>query len=372
MSEESEHGCHDGVGPAGAAFERLTQRWVIADPERRREVARDLGRQVNDLARAWRDRGREGPTHAELRDLLEQIVAAVDFGLLRDAIESRAEDLEPLAAAVLGAVVSSPVRAANTITLLPALANALVRLAGKTLRELSMPPEVQASALFGLVGRLDAEAVAALVDALAALVVGLHEGSLVLGRDEPRWREVFTRLSEGVLDRVDGEKVARAAVAVAEDLATVAASLGDLAYRRPELPVQALRATMASARALAGGLADALGRLEQLPDEAMEQLAETIDAELEPAVAARLVDAASTLAERVLDRRPDLPERLATELGAAVDGERLVRLASKLLGPLVLAMLRPAAPALMRLARSTLETAWGRATALVPRRARSR
>ncbi len=325
----------EAAGRTVAELDRWASQVMVEDEEDRRQLAEAVGRQVNDLLRALRERrlseeGREG-----MVDLAAGVASHVDFGLLRDTIERRAIDLEPLAVDVARMIVADPVAMANLMALLPTLANASMRLTDQTLSSLSMPAEMKASALFAMLGDLDTRAAGQVINELSKLVVELHEGNLVLGGTEPRFREVFTCLTESVLDHVDPERAGLMLVALAEDLQVVAASLGDVAWRNPELLRQLVGAMMTSVHAVMAGLTDATGRLEQLPDEAVDALTATIDEHLEAQTAGRLINNVVALTERLIDRHPELPDKVADQLGEVLDVGRLLGVGRKLLGPLV-------------------------------------
>ncbi|RLB59217.1 MAG: hypothetical protein DRI90_15695, partial [Deltaproteobacteria bacterium] len=229
-----------------AELERLASRLVVDDDESRQQLAEAVGQQVNEVLRAVRERGLSEDTHEAVRDLAARLNEQADFGLLRDTVQRRAEDLEPLVADIARIVVADPVAMANLVGILPTLANGSLRVTRQCLAALSMPPEVKASALFALLGQLDTEAAAQVINLVSSLVVELHEGNLVLGGTEPRFREVFTRLTESVLDDVDQEQAALLVVALAEDLEVIAASLGDVAWRNPDLLSHVVAAMMSA------------------------------------------------------------------------------------------------------------------------------
>ena len=335
MSEGAEDLAGEAVQHTVAELERLASRLVVEDEESRQQLAEAVGQQVNGVLRAVRERGLSADTHEAVRDLAARLNEQVDFGLLRDTVERRAEDLGPLAADVARIIASDPVAMANLLGILPTLVNASLRVTRQCLAALGMPAEVKASAVFALLGQLDTEAVAQVINLLSSLVVELHEGNLVLGGTEPRLREVFTRLTESVLDDVDKERAALLVVALAEDLEVIAASLGDVAWRDPDLLFHIVAAMMSSVHAVMRGLTDAAGRLQQLPDEAVDQLTATIDEHLEAQTVARLINGVVALTERLLERHPQLPEKVADQLGEVLDGRRLVGVSRKLLGPLV-------------------------------------
>jgi hypothetical protein len=328
------------VGPQGEAarrtlaeLERLAGQLIVADEESRQELAQAVGQQVNEVLRAIREQGLTAESHEAVRDLAARFAREIDLGVLRDTVERRAEDLEPLARDIARLIASDPVAMANLLAIAPTLANLALRLTGQTMAALSMPAEMKASAVFALLSELDTKAAGQLINELSSLVVELHEGNLVLGGTEPRLREVFTRLTEGVLDHVKPDQAALLVVALAEDLEVMAASLGDVAWRNPELLKHIVAAMMSSVHAVMRGVTDAASRLQQLPDEALDELTATIDEHLEAQTVGRLINSFVGLTERLLERHPQLPQKVADQLGEALDVPRLLGVSRKLLGP---------------------------------------
>ena len=114
-----------------------------------------------------------------------------DFGKIRVGLsahlEGRREELRGEAG------LFNPVAISNLLGVVPPLANYALRVLTRTLQALNLPAEILANAVFQLLEDVDMAEVGGLVDALATFVSALHRGNLVLGRDEPRFKEVLGR-----------------------------------------------------------------------------------------------------------------------------------------------------------------------------------
>lgn len=251
----------------------------------------------------------------------------VDFGRVREEVEAAAEGggeaLEALAVHLAG----DPVALANLASALPSLVNATLRVLGATLDAVDIPPEVKASTLFSLIDQIDPRQLGVTLDGLARALVEIHEGSLVLGKDEPRFADVLDRLAQGLLDHTDPHELGRAAVVLAEDLETALGITGELLERDPRLAAILLSAYLGSVHAVMRGAATALERAGELPEEALDTLADVVDRQMEPRTAGRLLGATATLTQRVLQRRPELADQFGRELARSLDGVQLLRLA---------------------------------------------
>src|SRR5450756_2469085 len=121
--------------------------------------------------------------------------------------------------------------------MLPPVVNSLVKVLSYSLGKLDMPPEILASSLFNLLLELDAGEIGRTMTSASKMVNDLHEGNIVLGSDEPRFKTVLSEFVGRVLETTDAEEVSRAAVALGEDLEVAVGSMMDLLNRNPELPV---------------------------------------------------------------------------------------------------------------------------------------
>ncbi len=164
-----------------------------------------LGDAVNAYFRLsrklWEDDA-EALVEAELK-LAGETLSAIDFGKVRKAMEVKLEGHYPVWEGILSQLVGDPIIIANLLTSLPAFANTFIKLLSNTLQQLDLPSEILASALFNLLEALDIEELGRLVSGIGATVNSLHEGDLVLGLNEPRFREVAGRLIERYMSTTD-------------------------------------------------------------------------------------------------------------------------------------------------------------------------
>jgi hypothetical protein len=252
-------------------------------------------------------------------EFFNQLLDSLDSGVLRKGVVAYADSETLLMEEILDRVMPDAVLLANVIGILPPIINDVLRLLARAFSSLEMPPEILASALFNILSDLDTESLASVINGLTAVVKDMHEGNLLLGRDEPRFKAVFTNFAEDLLAHVDNKQAALAAVAMAEDMETVLAATGDLLYKDPELLVLCTAASIASLHALMRGATDAVARLAQMPDDSMAALATEIAESLEPQHAAKLVNALLSFRLRLLDNQPDIPAGFIEDFMAALD-----------------------------------------------------
>jgi hypothetical protein len=314
----------EAMEQARTACWRLLER-LADDEEARRLVGRTVAGVINDALP--KD---TGLTEASVR-LGGAVVRELDFGVLRAAVEDTARKLVRSLEPEVEGAVSDVVLLSNLLTTLPHLTNAGLSLAATVVGGLRFPPEVLASALFNLLQELDTGALARLVNGFSSMVTGAHEGSLVLGQHEPRFREVLARLLHDLLMHIDQAAVARAAVALAEDLETALQVGADRLHTDRELLTSIITAGLAALDVVLRGTGAAAERLGSLPEEAVGEVAAQLS--LPGASAARLLNGGAALIRRLLDARP---ERYRDALGAFLDEADwvgLLEVASRLSAP---------------------------------------
>lgn len=252
-------------------------------------------------------------------DFFNQLLDSLDSGVLRKGIVAYADSETLLMEEVIDRLMPDAVFLANVIGIMPPVINDVLRLLARAFSSLEMPPEILASALFNILSDIDTEQLGSVINGLTAVTKDLHEGNLLLGRDEPRFKAVFTNFAEDLLAHVDKEQAALAVVALAEDAETMFAATGDLLYKDPELLNLFTAASMASLHAIMRGMTDAFARLSQLPDASMAALTTEIAESLEPQTAAKLVNALLAFRLRLLENKPDIPARFVDDFMAALD-----------------------------------------------------
>lgn len=316
----------------------LAEALTSMQEEQRREVLQSylagrrgelVGEAINASCRAMIQINRENPAlFAEGKmEFYDQLLQSLDSGVLRKGIIAYADSQTLMMEELVDRIMPDAVLLANVMGVIPPLVNDVLRLLARAFSALEMPPEILASAVFNILGDIDTEHLGQVINGLTGVVKDLHEGNLLLGRDEPRFKEVFTRFAEDLLAHVDKEQAALAVVALAEDAETVLAASGDLLYRDPDLLNLLAAAMIASTHALMRGATDALARLAQLPDDSIKALASEVSGSLEPQNAAKLLNALLAFRLRILQNRPDIPSGFLQDFAAGLDTDLFWRVA---------------------------------------------
>lgn len=269
---------------------------------------------------------------AALGSLAEQIIAAsertwrkvwstADFGKIRKGVTAHLEERR----AELGgpADIFNPVALSNLLGVVPALANFTLRVLTRAVQGMNLPAEILANAIFQLLEDIDMAEVGGLVNAMADFINALRHGDLVLGRDEPRFKAVFARVSRDLVDSVDGEAFKQMLIALKEDGAVIGSVLADYVYATPDNTVQLVRGLSLAVAASLRAAAETLRRFAEMPDDTMAAIADAYAEAVDPRELGRTINYGAACANRAFDARPDMLGRHLAQLLASLDIEEL-------------------------------------------------
>lgn len=262
---------------------------------------------------------------------IHEVLDSADFGVIRQTLVHRAQANRPVKEALLGLLIGDPVRFANLFKLLSTAFNGLFNTLATAVSSLDYPSEILASAVFNLVEDLETAEIAALVNSLCRFIGKLHEGSLILGRDEPLFRPVLRNLMEGVLGEIDAEALAGALQALLEDSEVILTVTADVLLQTPGLLGKVFPALLLGLNALLRGAVHFINRLEQLPPETFRRLGRELKEKADLEEVGALLNALVAMLNRVLNENPDLLETTLSRLYRSLDKEGLRSLGGSLL-----------------------------------------
>lgn len=284
-----------------------------------------LGDAVNAYFRLSRKLWEDDPgalVEAELK-LAGETLTRIDFGKIRKSMEVKLEGHYPVWEGILGQMVSDPIIIANLLTSLPAFANMFIKLLSNTLQQLDLPPEILASAVFNLLEALDIEELARLVSGIGATLNSLHEGNLILGSNEPRFREVAGRLIERYMSTTDWHSNHEALVALSQDLEILIQAVADATTARPEVLAEGVSCVARIVGSLVRGLSYYTRRMEGLPDSFFLDWGRVIEEQAELQELGNLINSMLVMHNRLLDLNPGLLENALGRLWSGIDLEEL-------------------------------------------------
>jgi hypothetical protein len=296
------------------------------DTEKLKSVPSAYAPLVNDLV--LEDREALDAIIAGLGSLAEEIIAATertwrkiwntaDFGKIRVGLtaylEGRSEELtgEP--------ETFNPVAISNLLGVAAPLANFLLRVLTRTVQSLDLPSEILANAVFQLLEDIDHRELGGLVNAICDAINSLHRGNLLLGRDEPRFKEVVTRISRELVDGVDGERLKAAALAVGEDSKVIGEVISSYLFATPDSTVEVVKAVHTALNAALRTVAETSRRLSELPPGAMGELASDIGERFEARELGRILNRNMVLFNKLQASDPEFLSGILIKTFSAVE-----------------------------------------------------
>jgi hypothetical protein len=293
-----------------AAYAPMANKLLLEDREALDGLIAGLGSLAEDMARAaertWR-----------------KIWNTADFGKVRVGIS---EHLETRRAELEGVPeIFNPIAISNLLGVIPSLANLILRSLTRTLQALDLPGEILANGLFQLLEDIEMQELGGLVNALTGFANNLHRGNLLLGRDEPRLKAVFERVSGNLIDNVDGERFKEMLVAIKEDGAVIGEVISGYLFATPESTVQVVRALYLAIGAALRSVAGTYERFLELPPHALAGIMDAYEEALDVREIGRIANNHATLFNRICEVRPDWVGDSLGKILASLDNEELAK-----------------------------------------------
>ena len=261
---------------------------------------------------------------------IEKKLHSTDFGKVRHTISKQLEEQFPLLESTVATAIGDPIIFANLINILPPLINHLLKGTAGALRQVDYPPEILASALFNLLKDIELKELSTIINNLNRLIADIHQGSAILGGNEPRFRSVLHNFLEQLLDNLDGEAAASALIALGEDLETGFSLAADLAIQKPELAAELFNALLKGSSATLGGLTALIDRLNELPPPYFARFTDAFTDSEMPGRAG-LINSLIALSNRILNENPALFTHGADFLLREIDRSELQMLLRNIL-----------------------------------------
>ena len=302
---------------------------VYPDPEALGGLITALFRSLGEAV------GTDAPSIQLLREekisFTKEVLETADFGVIRQALADRAAANRPVTENLVSLLIADPVRFASLFKMLTTLFNTLFNILGTAFASLEYPGEILASAVLNLLSELETAEISNLVNSLCRLVEKLHEGSLILGREEPLFRPVFRNFLEGVLDDLDEGAVAAALQALLEDSEVIISESTDLILQKPELLKELFPALLLGINALGRGTVYLLNQIGRLPPETYRRLGKELEEKAEFQELGMLISALAAMINRMLTENPGLLETALSRIYRSVDHEEIKALGGTLL-----------------------------------------
>lgn len=250
---------------------------------------------INGLLRVIVDIHKSNPHFfaQSLAPVVASFIKTADFGELKEAVESSAEDVGLLVRHINETLWEYPAKVICVLSLLPSLANMLVRAGVETLAPINrMAPDLLTDVVLSLAGEMKGGQIGALVNQLCELVRKVHTGSALLGDPgKPQLPRVVSSLAEDVLGAVDWALLLKAMDLLGDIRNMLWMSFADAAEKHPELVKGMYRQKFRAASSSLRRLSRQLDLLESCmdDDETAQSLAQGM-AEIDPQELASVIN----------------------------------------------------------------------------------
>lgn len=285
---------------------------------------------INELLRIAGDIQKDNPHFFAdtFTPAIASLIESADFGELKEVIENSADDVELLARKINETLWEYPAKVICLLSLIPSLANILIRALTETLAPINrLAPDLLSDVVFSLVSSVEGGRIGALVNHLSELVRKLHTGSALLGEPgKPQLPRVALKLAEDFLVAVDSASLLKAMDLLEEIQNMIWMSCADAAERQPELVRGIYRRKFRSAALAFRRRAREFDLLEtSLDDDEAAQTSCQGIAEIDPQEVASVINHACVLFNRARSSNPAVVRDALSQTVASLDYQEVGR-----------------------------------------------
>ncbi len=301
---------------------------------------KEMGEAVNTYARLINTVHQDYPTFIQphASKLISDVISAIDFGILREAVEGSSDDMVATVESINDAVWSNLAIVANIAAALPSLINVAVRSSEVTISRFNtLPPEVLASALFSIMEETDTKEVGGLINSTAHVMNLLHEGNIVLGDAAPRFQGVLSEFLSETLSAIDHEALGKAVVALSDDSEAIINSVNDAAWRNPAFIMSAISIAPPIINSAVRGMEATTSKFAELPPEIRDAISDAAGG-IDTGEVGKLINSLVQFTNRLHEKDPEILSKLLSDTISAVDVKELNKAADSFSGQVVKAL----------------------------------
>ena len=253
--------------------------------------------------------------------ILKQVLAQLDFGELKSVFVNSDRDLRALGTRFNDLLFEYPAKLILVLSFIPGISNHLLFYSEDLLKRFNaLPADILADLLIAFFKETDAVTAGKLINNLAEFIRQVHTGSALTGDGGlPQFSIALTRKTRAVLREVDIPLLFKAAHALMDGQAALAAALYDAAGENPAFPALALKHRVARTNAQNRQARRQLDLFENL---SAKETAAAISAGLSEWNAyeyAELINAACAAANTLQQQSPDTVKHIVTEFVNTLD-----------------------------------------------------
>ncbi len=250
-----------------------------------------------------------------------KFMEGIDFGELRDFMDNSSDDLAAFAKMINDVMWLYPAKLVLTLSFIPDIVNALLEVIKESISRFNQTsPDIVADIVLSLVRKIDGKSAGKCFNEVIELIRSIHTGSALIGDPgTPKFLQDISKLLKDAAGFIDGEVLAKARVALAEDREAISNAAIDVLKENPDLWLKQL---MRYADIINPGIRSKsyrLSALEELPEEDFTTAVNNGVSDLDMQEAAEVMNLFSILFNRINSLKPAILENLATQFVNALD-----------------------------------------------------
>lgn len=288
-----------------------------------REAFGHIGRLVTLLARMLGDIHEKNPAFLTrtVEPGFRKFIEAIDFGELRDAMDTAAGDVDAFAKMINDIMWQYPAKLVLCLSFVPDLVNAIVVVMKESIHRFNQTsPDIVADIALSLLRKIDGRGAGRLINEVIELIRSLHTGSALIGDPGmPRFLQDISTLISEAAECINPEVLAKARIALAEDREAIGgAALGAMSDH-PQLWIQQARRWSDMVNPGLRLKSRRLSALEELPEDEFVEAVQGGVADVDIQEAAEIMNMVSILYNRIRSSKPEIMKQVAEQFVNALD-----------------------------------------------------
>ncbi len=250
---------------------------------------------------------------------VSDFMLATDFGKLRKAVTYQVGERLDLLRREVELLGDNPMALINIFSVVAPVVNDALQVLKAAFDILALPAEAVTYALFKIMEDLEWQDVAAVINGAAAFIVNVHRGSLILGDGSLYTAGPFYRISSNLVNALDGQVLAEAIVAIAEEVEALATAFMGKTLENEDLALPLAEAMISVSNSSYRAVASIMEKANALPRETLSKMVTSVAEDLEVGELGRALVSIADLNRRVIAENPELIAGLSRRTLSALE-----------------------------------------------------
>ncbi len=239
----------------------------------------------------------------------ERWIASMDFGELKEMVDSGAKGISALARMTSDVMGDYPAKAVSLLSLAPTLVNIATDALAQSLENAgkSIAPDMAADVIRSMLLEIDTNSISRMVNGMAEMTRRIHVGSALLGEPgSPEFPKAFTDIARNIVEGLDHEILWKARTAMAEAREEVKNAVSDAVAENPDMMAGDIATRTAVTNAGIRAASRRAAALEAQPPETIDEAMAKAMAGLDVQEIAEIINIYATLFNRMLAASPGI------------------------------------------------------------------